>query len=73
MPETNTKRTRTAPAILIVLAVIGLLLGLGRCGFLQPAVRPAEDYGISGLFFLLIGLTLLVAGLVWLRKRRRQL
>jgi hypothetical protein len=71
MTENRTNRSGVAPAILIVIAVVGLLLGFGRCGFLQPAVRPAEDYGISGAFFLVVGLTLLIVGLVWLNKRRK--
>lgn len=72
MTGNGTNRSRVAPAILIVIAAFGLLLGLGRCGFLQPAMRPAEDYGISGAFFLVVGFALLLGGLIWLSRRRRK-
>jgi len=73
MSENKTNKSYIAPAILIVIAVVGLLVGIGRCGFLQPAVRPAYDYGISGACCLLVGLALLITGLIWLNKRRNRL
>jgi hypothetical protein len=73
MREDRTNRSNIAPAILIVIAVVCLLLGIGRCGFLQPVVRPAEDYGISGACCLVLGLPLLIVGLVLLNKRRKKL
>lgn len=71
--KNENKKSNIAPAVLIVIAVIGLLLGIGRCGFLQPIVHPAEDYGISGASCLLLGLALLITGLIWLGNRRNRL
>jgi hypothetical protein len=49
-----------------VIAAVGLLLGIGRCGFLQPILKPADDYGISGSLLLFVGLVLLIIGYIWL-------
>lgn len=73
MSENRTRRSSGGPAVLIVIAVVALLVGIGRCGFLQPMVRPALDYGISGAFLLVVGLVLLLVGFIWLSKRRKQL
>jgi hypothetical protein len=53
-----------------VSAVI-LLIGVGRCGFLQPMIHPVmDDYGFGGACCLVLGLTLLIAGFIWLIRRR---
>lgn len=70
MQETN--KSTTAPAILIVLAVVIMLIGVGRCGFFQPLIHPRmDDYGLGGACCLLLGLALLINGFVWLTRRKR--
>jgi|HubBroStandDraft_5_1064220.scaffolds.fasta_scaffold371792_2 hypothetical protein len=65
-PKHKTKRPNSVGVILIVIAAVGLLLGIGRCGFLQPILKPADDYGISGSLLLFVGLVLLIIGYIWL-------
>ncbi len=72
MPEFQHKKSSTPPAILIAIAAVILLIGVGRCGFLQPMVNPVmDDYGIGGACCLVLGLTFLIAGFIWLARRLR--
>lgn len=74
MPESRRNKSKIAPTILIAISAVILLIGIGRCGFLQPVIRPVEDdYGFGGACCLVIGLTLLLVGFIWLSKRRNRL
>lgn len=55
----------------MIIAVVIMLIGVGRCGLLQPQIQPVYDDGISGAFCLVLGLALLITGLVWLTRRGR--
>ena len=71
MPEAGNKRSTIPPTILIVVAVVILLVGVGRCGLLQPFVRPRmDDYGFGALCCVALGFGLFTAGLIWLIIRR---
>lgn len=72
MPESQKKRSTTPPVILVIVSAVILLIGVGRCGFLQPMIHPRmDDYGIGGACCLVLGLALLISGFIWLERRRR--
>ncbi|HEY4010490.1 MAG TPA: hypothetical protein VGM11_10100 [Acidobacteriaceae bacterium] len=71
MSDQRQRKARDGPAITVVIGIVGLLLGLGRCGFFKPAMRPADDYGISGAVFFFVGFGLFVGGIFWFLDRRR--
>jgi hypothetical protein len=72
MPDTELPdpKSRTGPKVLVVISVAVLLLGIGKCGSFAPAILGTnDDYGIGGAFFIVVGLILLIAGVVWLQRR----
>lgn len=70
MPEGAAPKSRTGPKVLITLSAVGFLLGLGRCGFLAPMVKPVDDYGISGACCVIVSMAMLIGGMAWLSRIR---
>lgn len=72
MSEFQNKKSTAPPAILIVIAAVIMLIGVGRCGFLKPMIHGVyDDYGIGGACCLVLGFVLLITGFIWLARRRR--
>jgi hypothetical protein len=57
----------------MAIAAVIMLIGVGRCGFLQPVIHGVtnQDYGASGALCLVIGFLMLVMAFIWLIDRRR--
>ena len=69
--EEPSPQSGTGPAVLITLSALLILLGIGRCGMLGSTFAAKDDYGISGAFFIVVGLILLISGAVWRSRRNK--